>query len=260
MDDHIYPNEAEYHEQLEALGHDGDPPLLEKLKAAARERGLWNMFLPHLSPDAPGTKLSNLDYSPISEQLGKVGFASEALNCSAPDTGNMEILNAVRLRDREARLARTAARRRDPFCVLHDRARVGIVGRDEHQPAHRQAGQRLRVERHEVVLVRCDAAALQGADRHGQDRPERGPALAAVDDRRAQGHARRSVRSHAARVRLRPRGRPSRGGLRGRPRAGRQPARRGGWRLRDVAGSARSRAASITACARSVWPSARSGS
>ena len=94
MDDHIYPNEAEYHEQLEALGHDGDPPMLEKLKAAARERGLWNMFLPHLSPDAPGTKLSNLDYSPISEQLGKVGFASEALNCSAPDTGNMEILNA----------------------------------------------------------------------------------------------------------------------------------------------------------------------
>ncbi len=93
MDDHIYPNEAEYHEQLDALGHDGDPPMLEKLKAAARERGLWNMFLPHLSPDAPGTKLSNLDYSPISEQLGKVGFASEALNCSAPDTGNMEILN-----------------------------------------------------------------------------------------------------------------------------------------------------------------------
>ena len=46
MDDHIYPNEAEYHEQLEALGHDGDPPILDKLKAAARERGLWNMFLP----------------------------------------------------------------------------------------------------------------------------------------------------------------------------------------------------------------------
>ena len=66
---------------------------MDKLKAAARERGLWNLFLPHLAPDAPGTKLSNLDYAPISEELGKVGFASEALNCSAPDTGNMEILN-----------------------------------------------------------------------------------------------------------------------------------------------------------------------
>jgi acyl-CoA dehydrogenase len=93
MDDHIYPNEAEYHEQLEELGHDGRPAILEKLKAAARERGLWNLFLPHLAPDAPGTKLSNLDYAPISEELGKVGFASEALNCAAPDTGNMEILN-----------------------------------------------------------------------------------------------------------------------------------------------------------------------
>jgi acyl-CoA dehydrogenase len=94
MDDHIYPNEAEYEEQYEELGHEGSPPILEKLKIVARERGLWNLFLPHLAPDAPGTKLSNLDYAPISEQLGKVPFASEALNCAAPDTGNMEILNA----------------------------------------------------------------------------------------------------------------------------------------------------------------------
>jgi acyl-CoA dehydrogenase len=93
MDDHIYPNEAEYHEQLESGGHDDRPPILDKLKAAARERGLWNLFLPHLAPDSPGTKLSNLDYAPISEELGKVPFSSEALNCAAPDTGNMEILN-----------------------------------------------------------------------------------------------------------------------------------------------------------------------
>lgn len=92
MDDHVYPNEAEYEQQAEDAG-DGDPPLLDKLKAAARERGLWNLFLPHLAPDAPGTKLSNLDYSPVSEELGKVTFAAELLNCAAPDTGNMEILN-----------------------------------------------------------------------------------------------------------------------------------------------------------------------
>ena len=93
MDDHIWPNEAEYHEQVEEVGPTGYPPIMDKLKAAARERGLWNLFLPHLSPDAPGTPLSVLDYAPISEQLGKVGFASEALNCNAPDTGNMEVLN-----------------------------------------------------------------------------------------------------------------------------------------------------------------------
>ena len=93
MDDHIYPNEAEFYAELEEVGPNGYPPILDKLKAAARERGLWNLFLPHLSPDAPGTKLSNLDYAPVSEQLGKVSFASEVLNCAAPDTGNMEILN-----------------------------------------------------------------------------------------------------------------------------------------------------------------------
>jgi acyl-CoA dehydrogenase len=93
LDDHIYPNEEEYAAEREEVGPHGYPPIMDKLKAAARERGLWNLFLPHLAPDAPGTKLSNLDYAPISEQLGKVTFASEALNCAAPDTGNMEILN-----------------------------------------------------------------------------------------------------------------------------------------------------------------------
>ncbi len=94
MNDFIYPNEEEYYDEHAALDDvHATPPLMQKLKAAARERGLWNLFIPHLDPDAPGTKLSNLDYAPISEQLGKVPFASEALNCSAPDTGNMEILN-----------------------------------------------------------------------------------------------------------------------------------------------------------------------
>jgi acyl-CoA dehydrogenase len=94
MDDFIYPNEEEYFAEHEALDNvHGTPPMMEKLKAAAKERGLWNLFIPHLDPQAPGTKMSNYDYSPISELLGKVTFASEALNCSAPDTGNMEILN-----------------------------------------------------------------------------------------------------------------------------------------------------------------------
>jgi acyl-CoA dehydrogenase len=94
MDDFVYPSEVEYHEEIEASGDPHFyPPILDKLKAAARERGLWNLFLPHLDPDAPGTPLTNLDYAPIAEELGKVTFASEVLNCSAPDTGNMEVLN-----------------------------------------------------------------------------------------------------------------------------------------------------------------------
>ncbi len=93
MDELVYPNEERYHQELHEAGPDGYPPVMDKLKAAALERGLWNLFLPHLSPDDPGTPLSNLDYAPVSEQLGRVVFASEALNCNAPDTGNMEILH-----------------------------------------------------------------------------------------------------------------------------------------------------------------------
>ena len=93
IDEHIYPNEDRYDAATEAVGENGYPEMLDPLKQQARNAGLWNLFLPHLSPDAPGTKLSNLDYAPISEQLGKVPYASEVLNCAAPDTGNMEILN-----------------------------------------------------------------------------------------------------------------------------------------------------------------------
>ncbi len=89
----IEPSEATYYAQLAELGIDGYPPILDRLKAQALERGLWNLFLPHLNADSPGTPLSNLDYAPISEQLGRYDFASEAMNCNAPDTGNMEILN-----------------------------------------------------------------------------------------------------------------------------------------------------------------------
>jgi len=93
MDDFIYPNEEQYYREIEDPANNGYAPVMDRLKREAKNRGLWNLFLPHLAPDAPGTKLSNLDYSPISEQLGKVTFSSEALNCAAPDTGNMEILN-----------------------------------------------------------------------------------------------------------------------------------------------------------------------
>jgi acyl-CoA dehydrogenase len=93
MDEYIYPNENRYYAELEEVGPGGYPPVLDMLKAEAMVRGLWNLFLPDLAPDHVGTRLSNLDYAPVSELLGRVSFASEVLNCAAPDTGNMEILN-----------------------------------------------------------------------------------------------------------------------------------------------------------------------
>jgi acyl-CoA dehydrogenase len=90
MDQHVYPAEAPYQRQLEEAGDPHhQPAVMEELKARAREAGLWNMFLPD---PALGAGLSNSDYAPLAEILGRSGIASEACNCSAPDTGNMEVL------------------------------------------------------------------------------------------------------------------------------------------------------------------------
>jgi acyl-CoA dehydrogenase len=93
MDSHVYPAEAVYHDQMAALGDPhGHPQIVEDLKAAARERGLWNLFLPHVTQWTPDP-LSNLDYAHLAEISGRSGeLAPEAMNCAAPDTGNMEVL------------------------------------------------------------------------------------------------------------------------------------------------------------------------
>jgi acyl-CoA dehydrogenase len=91
MDEHVYPAEAPYERQLRESGDPHhQPAVMEELKRRAREAGLWNMFL----PDAEhGAGLSNSDYAPLAEILGRSQIASEACNCSAPDTGNMEVLH-----------------------------------------------------------------------------------------------------------------------------------------------------------------------
>src|SRR5579864_7617671 len=93
MDDQIYPNEPVYEEQLRESGRPHfHPPVMEELKERARELGLWNLFLPHGAPDGLAPGLSNLDYAPLAEIMGRSHIASEACNCAAPDTGNMEVL------------------------------------------------------------------------------------------------------------------------------------------------------------------------
>jgi acyl-CoA dehydrogenase len=88
MAEHVYPNESTYHEQISEERW-RPPPVVERLKARAREAGLWNLFLPG---DAPGAGLTNLEYAPLCEVMGRVPWAPEVFNCSAPDTGNMEVL------------------------------------------------------------------------------------------------------------------------------------------------------------------------
>jgi acyl-CoA dehydrogenase len=91
MDERVYPAESVYEEQLRAAGDPhAQPAVMEELKAQARERELWNMFHPD---ERFGAGLTNCDYAPLAEILGRSAIGSEACNCSAPDTGNMEVLS-----------------------------------------------------------------------------------------------------------------------------------------------------------------------
>jgi acyl-CoA dehydrogenase len=91
MDSWIVPAMPRYAQEVAAGAR--HPAFLEDLKQLAKAEGLWNLFLPALRDDEPGQRLSNLEYAPLAEIMGRVPWASEVFNCSAPDTGNMEILH-----------------------------------------------------------------------------------------------------------------------------------------------------------------------
>jgi acyl-CoA dehydrogenase len=105
MDEHVYPSEQVFAEQVAKLADPWErPPVIEQLKAEARARGLWNLFLPH--PEF-GAGLGNLEYAPLAEITGRSpALAPEALNCSAPDTGNMELLAEFGTREQQERWLR----------------------------------------------------------------------------------------------------------------------------------------------------------
>ena len=91
MDEHIYPNEEAYREHFKTTDNLWkSPPLMDDLKEKAKNAGLWNLFLPE---SEHGAGLTNLEYAPLAEIMGRVFFASEVFNCNAPDTGNMEVID-----------------------------------------------------------------------------------------------------------------------------------------------------------------------
>src|SRR4030088_3584846 len=88
MEEHIYPNEQRFHDEIQRERW-SPTQIIEELKPKARAAGLWNLFLPN---DDHGAGLSNLEYAPLCEIMGRSAMAPEVFNCSAPDTGNMEVL------------------------------------------------------------------------------------------------------------------------------------------------------------------------
>jgi len=138
MDEHVYPNEPTFHRQVADGDRWAPTAIVEALKPKARAAGLWNLFLPE-SPYGAG--LTNAAYAPLCEIMGRApAFAPEVFNCSAPDTGNMEVLvrygtEAQRRLWLEPLLAGT-----NPVLLRDDRAGRRLIGRHEYPHEHHARG------------------------------------------------------------------------------------------------------------------------
>jgi acyl-CoA dehydrogenase len=142
MDEHIYPAEKRFYAEV-AEGDRWQPTaVIEELKRKARAEGLWNLFLPE---SEHGAGLTNLEYAPLCEIMGRALWSAEVFNCAAPDTGNMEVLarygtadqkrewlepllgaRTLRHRGPEARVARTLARGKNSLVLRDDRTGGGV--------------------------------------------------------------------------------------------------------------------------------------
>ena len=134
MDRHVYPNEERFYSEAEELGPWKVYPVVEELKPKAREEGLWNLFLPE---SEHGAGLTNLEYAPLCEIMGRSHLAPEVFNCSAPDTGNMEVLARYGTRGASGALAEAAASRRNPLLFCHDRAGGRLQRRHQYRELDR---------------------------------------------------------------------------------------------------------------------------
>ena len=179
FDEHIYPNEARYTAEVAENRRAGNAfkalRLIDELKPRARDAQLWNLFLPR-SPRAP-EGLSNLEYAPLCEIMGRVPWAPEVFNCAAPDTGNMETIERYGSEEQKDRWLEPLLAGADPLGLPDDRACSRVIGRHQHFLQHQARRQRLRDQRPQVVVERRQRSALQDLHPDGQDQSGRGPRI-----------------------------------------------------------------------------------
>ena len=260
MDSHVYPAEPVFAEQMAALEDHWawtTVPVLHELRAEARRRGLWNLFLPAEHGDL-GAGLTNLQYAPLAEITGRSGhLAPAALNCAAPDTGNMEVLSMFGTEEQKERWLKPLldGRIRSSFAMTEP----DVASSDATNIATRieRDGDEYVVNGRKWWITGAMNPECRDLHRDGQDRPGGLAAPAAEPAARPPRHPRRDDRARHAGARVRrprPR-RPRRDPLRGRAGARRQPDRRGGQGLRDRPGPPRPRPDPPLHARRSAWPS-----
>ena len=164
-----------FHAQLEAGDRWEEPPLLAELQGKARAAGLWNLFLPD---STHGAGLTNLEYAPLCEMMGRVRWSPEVFNCSAPDTGNMETLERYGTPEQKKQWLEPLLEGHDPLGVRHDRAARRLERCHQHRELDRARRRLLRHQRPQVVDLGRRQSALPALHLHGQDRPRRAPRTA----------------------------------------------------------------------------------
>ncbi len=171
MDEHVYPNEARFHEEIAANRRAGNAwvptRIVEELKQKAQAQGLWNLWLPE---SEFGAGLTNLEYAPLCEIMGRSHLGPGGLQLLRARHRQHGGAGALRQRGAEARVAHAAARGRDPLGLRDDRARGRLVRRDQHRGQHRARRRPLRDQRPQVVDLGRRRPALPDPDLHGQDR------------------------------------------------------------------------------------------
>ncbi len=166
--DEVMPLEEEYAREV-ATGDrwqftERQTEILEGLKDKAKAQGLWNFWL---TDSDKGFGLSTVEYAYFAEEMGKTPLGAEVFNCSAPDTGNMEVFERYGSAKHEGGMAGAAARGQDPLGLPDDRTGRGLVRRHQHLDVLRPRRRRLRAERREMVGFGRRRSALQGLHRHG---------------------------------------------------------------------------------------------